>query len=73
MYRKRLALSRLWLRSSIAVVSCTVPFGLFKRRREPKVFHVGLGKPYHTIKSALDKASPYAKIIVYAGISNWFI
>ena len=59
MYRRRRALSRLWLLSDPGVVSCnniTTSFGVFRKRRQPKVFHVGLGKQFLTIKSALDKA-----------------
>eukprot|EP00111_Clytia_hemisphaerica_P025026 TCONS_00073696-protein len=65
LYRKRFQLSRLWLRNQVAA-SCVVPF-LFPRRKSPRTFHVGLGKQYQTIKAALDKASPYAKIIVHPG------
>ena len=64
MYRRRRALSRLWLLSDPGVVSCnniTTSFGVFRKRRQPKVFHVGLGKQFLTIKSALDKASRYGK------------
>lgn len=71
MYRKRRALSRLWLLSDPGVVSCNniaTSFGIFRKSRQPKVFHVGLGKQFLTIKSALDKASRYAKIIVHPGV-----
>lgn len=67
LYRRRYNLERLWLRKDVRSTCTSAPF-LFTRKKVRKVFHVGPNKEYRTIKAALDKASPYAKIIVHAGV-----
>jgi len=66
LYRRRYNLEKLWLRNDVQSTCTSVPF-LFTRKKVRKVFHVGPNKTYRTIKAALDRASPYTKIIVHAG------
>ena len=66
LYKYRYKLSKLWLRAE-ADVSCATRL-FFSRRRERKTLHVGTHKPYHTLKAALDKASPFTRIVIHPGV-----
>lgn len=65
-YRQRYLVSRLWLNDGVTT-ACSVNF-FFGRSKERKNFYVGSNKPYKTIKSAIEKASPYDRIYVYPGV-----
>lgn len=64
-YRLRYLSSRLWLLNDIRP-TCTIH--IFKRGRNRRILSVGVGKPFHSIKAALDKANPYDEIYVYPAL-----
>lgn len=66
LYRQRHKLSKLWLRTKIES-SCSPRF-FFGHQKQRKILHVGANKSYHSLRAALEKASPFAKIIIHPGV-----
>lgn len=66
LYQQRYKLSKLWLKTEIEV-ACSPRF-FFSRQKQRKTLHVGANKPYYSLRAALEKASPFTKIVIHPGV-----